>query len=243
MSHIHIPDGILPVWLWGSGFIVAILVGMFLLRFTKKEDMIKRLPLLGMMSAAMVLGAAVEVVPIAYHVNLTVISGILLGPSLIFLATFVVNVILALFGHGGITVIGLNTITLSIEGILGYGLFRLFWKVLRRLTPATFLATFFALLFSTFAMIGVVSLGTSHYEELIHQERHEGVFKFKILKEKDDHPQEEGKKGEVNLSRFVAIVLSLGFIGWILEGIITTLICRYIYRLRPDLLRLGGKIS
>ena len=72
----------------------------------------------------MVLGASVEIVPIAYHINLTVISGILLGPSLIFLATLVVNVILALFGHGGITVLGLNTLTLSIEGILGYFLFR-----------------------------------------------------------------------------------------------------------------------
>src|SRR4030043_1799538 len=164
MSHIHFPDGILPVWLWASGFIVAILVGAILLRLIKKEELTKRLPLLGMMAAVMVLGASVEIVPIAYHVNLTVFSGILLGPSLIFLATFVVNVILALFGHGGITVIGLNTLALSIEGILGYFLFRLFWKILKRLTPATFLATFIALLFSTFAMIGVVVLGASHYK-------------------------------------------------------------------------------
>ena len=170
MSHIHLPDGVLPVWLWGSGYVVAILVGTVLLRLVKKEDLTRRLPLLGMMAAAMVLGAAVEIVPIAYHVNLTVISGILLGPSLIFLATFVVNVILALFGHGGITVIGLNTLILSVEGILGYFLFRLFWKVLRRLTPAIFFATFLSLLASTLSMIGVVSLGTSHYEELIHEE-------------------------------------------------------------------------
>ncbi len=166
MSHIHFPDGVLPVWLWGSGFIVAILVGTILFRFIKKEDLARRLPLLGMMAAAMVLGASVEIVPIAYHINLTVISGILLGPSLIFLATFVVNVILALFGHGGITVIGLNTLTLSIEGIMGYFLFRFLWRVLRRLTPAIFLATFLALFCSTLSMIGVVSLGTSHYERI-----------------------------------------------------------------------------
>src|SRR4030067_2643235 len=120
MSHIHLPDGVLPVWLWVSGFIVAILVGTILSRFIKKEELTRRLPLLGMMAAAMVLGASVEIVPIAYHVNLTVISGILLGPSLIFLATFVVNVILALFGHGGIIVIRLKTLTLSIEGVFGY---------------------------------------------------------------------------------------------------------------------------
>jgi cobalt/nickel transport system permease protein len=237
MSHIHFPDGVLPVWLWGSGFIVAILVGTILFRLTKKEELTRRLPLLGMMAAVMVLGAAVEIIPIAYHVNLTVISGILLGPSLIFLATFVVNVILALFGHGGITVIGLNTLTLSIEGVLGYFLFRLFWKVLKRLAPATFLATFIALLFSTFAMIGVVSLGTSHYEELIHKEGR-GMIGFHLQKEKGDQHEGEKKESEINLKRFIAIVLPLGFIGWIMEGVITALICRYIYRLRPDLLHL-----
>jgi cobalt/nickel transport system permease protein len=237
MSHIHLPDGVLPVWLWVLGFVVAIVIGAVLLRLTKKEELTKRLPLLGMMAAAMVLGAAVEIVPIAYHVNLTVISGILLGPSPIFLATLVVNVILALFGHGGITVIGLNTIVLSLEGITGFYLFRLFWKVLKRLTPATFLATFIALLFSTFAMIGVVSLGTSHYKELIHQEG-KGVFEFHLSKEKDDFHAGEREKSEINLKRFMAIVLPLGFIGWVLEGVITTLIARYIHRLRPDLLHL-----
>jgi cobalt/nickel transport system permease protein len=237
MSHIHFPDGVLPVWLWASGFIVVILIWTIFLRSMKKEDLTRRLPLLGMMAAVMVLGASFEIVPIAYHVNLTVISGILLGPSLIFLATFVVNVILALFGHGGITVIGLNTLTLSIEGVLGYFLFHLLWKVFKRLTPAIFLATFIALLFSTFAMIGVVSLGTSHYEELIHQEG-KGIFEFHFSKEKEEHHPEEAAEEKVNLRRFMAIVLPLGLIGWVLEGVITSLICRYIYRLRPDLLHL-----
>ncbi len=238
MSHIHLPDGVLPIWLWVSGWVVAILLGTILLKFFKKEDLNRRLPLLGMMAAAMVLGAAVEIVPIAYHVNLTVISGILLGPSLIFMATLVVNLILALFGHGGITVIGLNTLILSMEGILGYFFFRILWKILKRVTPATFVATFFALSLSTFSMIGVVGLGIPHYEELIHQEKEKGIFEFKLLGEKGDEHGKVKEKGEINLKRFMAIVLPLSFLGWILEGIITTLIMRYIHRLRPDLLRL-----
>jgi cobalt/nickel transport system permease protein len=243
MSHIHLPDGVLPVWIWVSGFIVMVLVGAVLFRFIRKGQVSRRLPLLGMMAAAMVLGAAVEIIPIAYHVNLTVISGILLGPSLIFLATLVVNVILALFGHGGITVIGLNTLILSIEGILGYYFFKLLWRVFKRLTPAVFLATFLALMVSTFSMIGVVSLGTAHYEELIHGEHQHGIFGFELSGEKADHPEKEMKKEEINLKRFIAIVLPLGFIGWILEGVITTLIARYIYRIRPDLLKLEGGVS
>ena len=241
MSHIHLPDGILPIWLWGFGWMVSVLVWIILLRMTEKKDVSRRLPLLGMMAAAMVLGASVEILPIAYHVNLAVISGILLGPALIFMATFIVNVILALFGHGGVTVIGLNTLILSMEGILGYFLFRLFWKVLKRLTAATFLATFLALAISTFAMIGVVGLGVPHYEDLIHQEKGTGIFDFKLLREKSDHHEMEDTGKEVNLKRFVAVVLPLGCLGWILEGVITCLIIRYIHRLRPDLLRLKSE--
>jgi cobalt/nickel transport system permease protein len=206
----------------------------------KKDNLRKRLPLLGMMAAVMVLGASVEIIPLAYHVNLTIISGILLGPSLIFLATLVVNVILALFGHGGITVIGLNTLVLSIEGVAGYFLFRLFWRLLRKLTFAAFFATFLALAISTFAMIGVVSLGTSHYEELIHQESENGMIGFEFGKEKEAHQTGAVPGKEVNLKRFISIILPLGFIGWVLEGMITVLIARYIQRLRPDLLRLEG---
>ena len=243
MSHIHLPDGILPVWLWVSGWVATILIGALLSHSIKKESVSKRLPLLGMMAATMVLGASLEIVPIAYHVNLTVISGILLGPSLIFLATLVVNVILALFGHGGITVIGLNTLILSIEGILGYYFFKLLWRVSKRLTPAVFSATFLALMVSTFSMIGVVSLGTAHYEELIHGEHQHGIFGLELSGGKADHPEKEMNKEEINLKRFIAIVLPLGFIGWILEGVITTLIARYIYRIRPDLLKLEGGVS
>ena len=239
MSHIHLPDGVLPVWLWASGFVVVILIWMILLRVMKKEELTRRLPLLGMMAAVMVLGASVEIVPIAYHVNLTVMSGILLGPSLIFLATFVVNVILALFGHGGITVIGLNTLMFSIEGASGYFLFHLFWMLLRRLSIAVFLATFLALTVSTLSMIGVVSLGTSHYEELIHQGERKGMIGFELGKEKEGHQKEGVPEKEVNLKRFLAIILPLGFIGWVLEGMVTALIARYIHRLRPDLLRLN----
>jgi cobalt/nickel transport system permease protein len=238
MSHIHLPDGLLPIWLWASGFFLVILIWTVLFRLVKKEKLTRRIPLLGMMAAVMILGASVEIIPIAYHVNLTVISGILLGPLLIFLATFVVNVILALFGHGGITVIGLNTLMFSIEGASGYFLFYLFWKLLRKISLSVFLATFLALAISTFCMIGVVSLGTSHYEELIHQESQTGLIGFELGKEKENHQGKAVPEQEVSLKRFMAIVLPLGFIGWVLEGIITAFIARYIHRLRPDLLRL-----
>ena len=109
------------------------------------------------------------------------------------------------------------------------------------MTLASFLATFLALLVSTFAMIGVVSLGTPHYEELIHQEEGKGILGFEFSKSKEIHEEKSTVKKEVNLRRFMAIVLPLGFIGWLLEGIITSLVINYIRRLRPDLLRLQNE--
>lgn len=233
MSHIHFPDGILPIWLWFSGFILMIIISLILLRLKKEIEIGRKLPILGMMSALMILGANIEIIPIAYHINLTVVSGILLGPSLVFFATFIVNIILALLGHGGVTVIGLNTLILSLEGILGFIFFRLFIKVLKKLAPSIFFATILALCISTFSMIGVVWLGKAHYGELIHREEDVKIFGLKIItleKIKDE------TDAEVDLKRFIRIIIPLGFIGWILEGIITTLIVKYIYRLRPNLL-------
>ena len=60
---------------------------------------------------------------------------------------------------------------------------------MKRLTPAVFLGTFLALFCSTASMIGVVSLGTSHYEELIHQEG-KGIIGFEFGKEKEGHPKD-----------------------------------------------------
>jgi len=75
---------------------------------------------------------------------------------------------------------------------------------------------------------------------LIHHEG-KGIFEFHFSKEKEEHHLGEAAEEKVNLRRFIAIVLPLGFIGWMLEGVITALICRYIYRLRPDLLHLEKK--
>jgi len=61
---------------------------------------------------------------------------------------------------------------------------------------------------------------------------------FEFGKEKQEHHPGQPTEEKVNLGRFIAVVLPLGFIGWILEGVITTLIARYIRRLRPDLLHL-----
>lgn len=221
MTHIHFPDGVLPVRIWMLGFLVmALVVGFCLLR-VRTTDLRKKIPLLGAVSAAMLVGISISelIFPVpGYHINLSVVAGILLGPALGFLAAFVTNLILALIGHGGITVIGLNTLLLGSEAVLGHTLFYLFKKRLPVFWRAA-VATILTLFITTLALIGIVAV--SHIDpELLRHEVEQGT----------------AHGGEVDLSRFAVMVLSLGTVGWIIEAFITGAVVRFISQVKPDLL-------
>jgi len=160
MSHLHIPDGVLPLWLWIGGFgVFAVILALAIWRL-KGDDAIKKLPFLGAVAALMAIGMSFPVVPLMYHINLSVLAGVMLGPALGVLAVFLSNMILAFFAHGGITVIGLNSLILAFEAVGGWFLFSrvfrfwggaVFWR--------GFSATLLALAASTFLAIGIVTLG------------------------------------------------------------------------------------
>lgn len=216
MTHMHIPDGVLPIWLWAAGLVLmALVLGLSLYR-VRAMDMKKKIPLLGTLSAVMLVGMSLPVIP-GYHMNLSVVTGILIGPSLGFLAAFIANMILALMGHGGITVVGLNTLLLGSEAVLGHTLFTIlkrppiFWRAI--------IATVVTLFITTMILIGFVSV--SHIDpELLH------------------HGEEHGHElqGHPNVSTFAVIVLSLGAIGWILEAAITGAVVKFISQVKPDLI-------
>jgi cobalt/nickel transport system permease protein len=230
MTHIHIPDGILPVWLWVSGFLlmsVFLALSLYRLRTADKKKMV---PLLGVLAAVMLVAMSLEILPIAYHLNLSVVAGILLGPSLGFMAAFIVNLMLVFVGHGGITVVGLNTLLLGAEALLGHTLFSLF----RRLPVfwGAALATVLSLFLVSLLLIGIV--GASHVDTDLfahHHEHEEGV-----TEQTHEHHDEPGNS---SLRTFAIIVLSLGSIGWIIEGAITGAIIQFISKVKPDLLAHG----
>ena len=124
MSHIHIPDGFLPVWLWLSGFLMVGIYLLFTTSYIKKNNLHKKLVLVGIFSALMIVGMSLEIVPISYHLNLSALSGIILGPIFSPLAILVTNIFLALLGHGGITNIGLNTVIVSLEAVIAFYIFK-----------------------------------------------------------------------------------------------------------------------
>ncbi len=219
MTHMHIPDGVLPVWLWVSGLAVMVLVLAVCLYRLRGMDMKVKIPLLGALSAAMLVAMNLEILPIAYHINLSVVTGILLGPELGFTAAFLANLILALLGHGGITVMGLNTLLLGSEAVLGHTLFYLlplripvFWRAAG--------TTVITLLLTTVMLIGIVA--ASHLD----------ITLFSHGAEHGGHPPGEGSVG-----RFAIMVLLLGSLGWVLESVITGVVVRFISQIKPELLR------
>jgi len=268
MSHIHIPDGVLPLWLWVGGWMAALLVITVAGRASSRADMRRKVPLLGVVSALMLVAMSSEIVPIAYHINLTVVAGVLLGPVLSPIAAFVVAVVLAMLGHGGVTVIGLNTLIVALEMVVGWTLFHVLVRALGRshVRASAAVSTVMTLALPTTALVGIVWLGGSaataretgaldpadlRFEDPFSA----GVFSLGLFSGGEEHDAEaEGEEGHgdgepqdhaedaptLSLKRFAAVVYTLGPIGWLLEALVTALILGYVARVRPTLVFAGA---
>jgi cobalt/nickel transport system permease protein len=237
----HIPDGVLPIWLAFTGWVIAFAVLSFCLMKVKNLNLERKVPLIGILSALMVVGMTLEIVPIGYHPNLSVIAGIVLGPYLAFIAVFIVDLIVAMFGHGGITVVGLNSLIVGAEAVLGFCLFRVFWGGLNksRLSAglSSALATAVSLVLSSFLMVGLVYVSQVSPENIMHKK--EQRSDDGILSQGPLGRHEESLEDKIDIERFAKTVFLLGVFGWTLESIITGLVIGYISRVRPDLILSG----
>jgi len=240
MSHLHIPDGVLPVWLWLTGLLFMILLLALALRRIQKADLRKKLPLLAFTSAMMLISMSLEIIPIAYHLNLSVLTGILLGPVMGFIAAFLANFMLALVGHGGLTVVGLNTLLIGFETFSGYWLFRLFKRLLKP-ALAGGLSVGLTLFLSTSLVIGLVALArldplkVSEFADMGRSEE-KGLFSFHGSHHHEDQGKEEAGKAIVSLATFAKGAYILGSIGWILEALLVGFILRFIVQVKPDMI-------
>ncbi len=246
MSHIHIPDGVLPVWLIAAGWVgAAVAVGLATRSLAGPESR-RQVPLLGVFAALMLVGMSTEFIPIGYHVNLTVVTGIILGPALGVIAAFVVDLILALFGHGGITVVGLNTLIIGAECALGWLLFRALYRAFaRRVTSVGILAgvtTVVTLLCTTLLLLGIVAVGNAAPDRQWHAAIGEnpslrgalsGGIVGNVLLGGEGEQEHAGQ--EMNFATFASFTLGLGLLGWAIEALITGVIIQFVYRVRRQL--------
>jgi cobalt/nickel transport system permease protein len=262
MSHIHIPDGVLPLWLWAAGWIATLVMVTFAAKIAARSEARRKVPLLGIVAALMIVGMSAEIVPIAYHVNLAVIGGILLGPALSVIASFIVVIVLAMLGHGGVTVIGLNVLVIAAEMVLGWALFHAVVRALgrRRAAVSAGLATVLTLAITTTLVVGIVWLAgageaaeretgaldpaTMRFENPFAG----GVFELGLTgdehghDEDDEHAEDEHAEDEPYLSvrRFATVVYVLGPFGWLLEALVTAGIIGYVAHIRPRMVFEGA---
>lgn len=236
MSHLHIPDGIIAIWLWIVGYIAVGAYFFAVYLHLKKQAEYKKIAIVSVLAALMLLSMSVPI-PffLPYHLNLSALSGILVGPFYAGLAIFCVNLILALIGHGGITIVGLNTIVLITEAAIAFLVFRNLKKLIGKVFPAAFLATIVALIVSTFLTVGIVYTGTQDFDYMIHKHHHEcdGCI----------HTEDFSSENETetfDIKRFIALILITGVFGWTLEAFISAFIINYINRVKPDLLEDKG---
>ena len=232
MSHLHVPDGVLPGWLVLAGWIITGVILAFCLYRIRHTEIKRKIPLIGIISALMIVTMTLPVVPIAYHLNLSVIAGIILGPAVAFISIFIVDIIIAMFGHGGITVVGINTVVVGAEAFIGFYLFQLFMALIGRdsIMWSSGIAAVIALIISTSVLVSVVYISHVNPEIVIGIE---SGHPTEITQE--ENVPKELIKG-INIKSFASTLLVLLGIGWLLEGIITAFVIKYVSRVRPDLI-------
>ncbi|MHB1167565.1 MAG: energy-coupling factor ABC transporter permease, partial [Carboxydocellales bacterium] len=248
MSHIHIPDGVIPpVWLL-LGFVLTglgIAVALFMLKSRNSKEMV---PKLGVVCALVLLAMSIPLGPIPAHLNLTVFMGIILGPWLGFIAAFIINLLLGFAGHGGLSVVGINTLLIALETTLGYGIFTLLAKGLTKVRAAA-LAVVFTLLLSNGLMLGVVSFTGvepamvigEHGDDLqespqkSHQQSPQAGLKDAAQSSLSSTALATGEQPAA-WSRLAVAVLPIIGIGILLETVAITVLVNFISRIRPDIL-------
>lgn len=140
----HIEDGILPASAWLTYFaITAVMIYPGILEINRKiHDNPYYKPFLAMTGVGVFVISAmhfpVVVTGSCSHPTGTPLAAILVGPFATIVITAIVLFFQAIFlGHGGITTIGANTVSMGIVGTLsGF----LIWKLVRRLKGSVWLA-------------------------------------------------------------------------------------------------------
>jgi cobalt/nickel transport system permease protein len=216
LTHLHIADGVLPTGLWLVGLVLAAGI-VALVSFRHRHDRADRLTLLGALAAVMLAAMAVPIGPLG-HLSFAPVVGILLGPGFGFLASALVNTILALLGHGGLTVVGLNACVLGAATASARPVYRLA-RMRFAPGPAAAMASVGSGLASVGALWVVLALAGLGPDAL-----------HSIPGEAEVHAAAE------STARFVAFASPFWALGLIAESVVSASVIGFLSRVRPELL-------
>ena len=211
----HIPDGLLDpvttVVLW----IITIAVMIFSFKkignVFEDEDSEKLIPYIGVLAATIFAFQFVNYpVPggTSGHLVGGTLVGVILGPWAAVIVIFMILIVQALFGDGGITAIGANTFNMGIiGGIVGFYIVKLFVIILNKtnlqketkVTVSTAIGSYIAIVLAAFFAGVEIGIG--------------GAIPFNII---------------IPIMIFWHLLIGIG------EAIISALIVYFIYRAKPE---------
>ena len=119
---VHISDGVLSPEIWISSLILTCILLFYTLSKIKIED----IPKISLVAAAVFAASLIHIPigPSSVHLIFAGLAGILLGRGA-FPAVFLAVLLQAvLFQHGGITTIGVNSLTIGIPALISYVIFK-----------------------------------------------------------------------------------------------------------------------
>lgn len=254
--HIEIPDGVLPPWLWIAGFVLVAVLLVIAIYFAKKDE--RKMPLAALFAA---LSLIVMSVPLGLpvHINLMVLVGIIVGPWWSLIVSFIVNSLLASIGHGGVTVIGINTLLLWSQAVFGFYLFRFLKKLIKRKGSAFKgvaggIVAFLSLMISFLLLGGLIFAINLNPEEILTQHNHQDLEhnheeEHNLVELDEEHETEESHEEDndcipsedyydegISLKGFLIIALPVFLYAAVIESVIVGLAISFISKGKPDLL-------
>jgi cobalt/nickel transport system permease protein len=217
VSHLHVPDGVLPVALWAPGLALALILLVLSARSLRRATA-QHMAYRGALGALVLAAMAVQIPfgPLEYHLTLVGPVGVLLGPAAGYQVVFVASAMLAFVGHGGFTVIGLNGLVLGAGVALARPVYE--WLARSRRPPAAMAAATAAgqaVSGALWLTIVVIALGARA-----------GV----------EHPG--GPPGRLGL--LLGLAAPMWLIGVVVATVVAVGIARFLWRVRPDLLPRAG---
>lgn len=159
-AHIHLPDGIMPLEWVAVWFIVTagiLVISLYMIR--RKGASQRQIVLFALLTGLLFIIMQIPIpAPLGgTHLNFTPLAGILAGPWFGAIIVFLINIFSAAIGHGGVTVIGANTVILFVEVAVAYFIYLGLKRYLRRRDLSAGIATFTALILSTFLAVVIVT--------------------------------------------------------------------------------------
>ncbi len=219
VSHLHVPDGLLNIY-WVMGSLAVCLALSFIAARSMGKQGPKAVARLAFAIAFMVVVMSVPFGFLPIHLNLAAFIGAMLGGAFCYLAAFAASIVLALFGHGGLTTIGLNTLILGLEGLLASMMFRMFHRKLQ-VPWAVALAVACTLLVSLTTSLAVLQVAGNE------------ALAVEMLQHEHDHHDAGAHTGA---GAFVLGMSPIFALGIALETLLSYGLAAFLSRTRPELL-------